>query len=134
MGIWRVGLELGVRRFLGPGNWEFDSLTILGTESWESNEKSFDLGIMGYGAGSWEFGDFWELGIRLPNNFGEWELVVERKIFRLHTPTLKCLYLLDRLPLSYQVPTLLRYNLIILSPEHHYEMSNAHPYCRTLVI
>ena len=33
--------ELGVRWFLGLGSWQSDSLTILVTGSWESNEKSF---------------------------------------------------------------------------------------------
>ena len=37
--------ELGVRRFLGLGRWEFDSLTILGPESWESNKLIFRLHI-----------------------------------------------------------------------------------------
>ena len=32
---------------------------------------------------SWEFGDFWCLGVRLPNNFWDKELEVERKIFPL---------------------------------------------------
>ena len=33
-----------------------------------------------------EFGDSWGLGVRLPYNFGDWELGVDRKIFRLHIP------------------------------------------------
>ena len=72
-------VELGVWWILELGS--STPLQFWGTGSWESNEKSgCEMGVR-----SWELDDLWELGVGLPNNFGDWELEVRSRMKNLST-------------------------------------------------